>query len=152
MKGNNKLGAVLAIIGILAGLLVFYLFAGQYNLVIDTKTAAGRTDEATSVTITYAVLGWIGIPPGQSGRQFCTFFLGQGEMGMVLGSGRRDHPIAGWLLPHDPRHGQWTADAHDVVFLAGGCHVVRNALHRRREREDHHADIHRGTGVRADLH
>ncbi|MCX6053418.1 MAG: hypothetical protein NTZ74_00600, partial [Chloroflexi bacterium] len=36
----------------------------QYNLVIDAKVAAGRTDEATSVTITYAVLGWIGIAAG----------------------------------------------------------------------------------------
>ncbi len=57
MKGNNKLGAMLAVIGILTGLLIFYLLAQQYNLVIDAKTTAGRTDEATSVTITYAVLG-----------------------------------------------------------------------------------------------
>jgi hypothetical protein len=64
MKGNNKLGAVLAFIGILTGLLIFYLLAAQYNLVIDAKTVAGRTDEATSVTITYAVLGWIGITAG----------------------------------------------------------------------------------------
>lgn len=64
MKNNTKLGAVLAVIGILTGLLIFYLLASQYNLVIDTKTAAGRTDEATSVTITYAVLGWFGIAAG----------------------------------------------------------------------------------------
>jgi hypothetical protein len=32
--------------------------------VIDAKTITGRTDEATSVTITYAVLGWIGITAG----------------------------------------------------------------------------------------
>lgn len=64
MKGNNKLGAMLAVVGILTGLLIFYLLAQQYNLVIDAKTTAGRTDEATSVTITYAVLGWIGITAG----------------------------------------------------------------------------------------
>jgi len=64
MKSNNKLGAVLAVVGILTGLLVFYLLASQYNLVIDTKKAAGRLDEATSVSITYAVLGWIGITAG----------------------------------------------------------------------------------------
>lgn len=61
MKGNWKLGAVLAIVGVGIGLLFFYLIAGQYNLVIDAKEAAGRFDEATSVTITYAVLGWFGI-------------------------------------------------------------------------------------------
>src|SRR5574340_1385326 len=64
MKGNSKLGMVMAVVGFLTGLLVFYLMAAQYNLVIDTKIAAGRTDEATSVTITYAVLGWIGITAG----------------------------------------------------------------------------------------
>ncbi|MCX6069087.1 MAG: hypothetical protein NT121_25650 [Chloroflexi bacterium] len=64
MKNNTKLGVALAILGLLAGLLTFYLMASQYNLVIDVKTAAGRTDEATSVTITYAVLGWIGIAAG----------------------------------------------------------------------------------------
>lgn len=64
MNDNNKLGVVLAAAGIVTGLIIFYLLASQYNLVIDTKIAAGRTDEATSVTITYAVLGWIGITAG----------------------------------------------------------------------------------------
>jgi len=64
MKNNHKLGAALAPLGILTGLLIFYLLASQYNLVINTKIAAGRTDEATAVTITYAVLGWIGITAG----------------------------------------------------------------------------------------
>lgn len=64
MKGNHRLGAILAVLGILTGLLVFYLLASQYNLVIDNKVAAGRTDEATSVRITYAVLGWIGTAAG----------------------------------------------------------------------------------------
>jgi hypothetical protein len=64
MKNNFKLGALLAVIGILTGLIIFYLLASQYNLVIDTKIDTGRLDEATSVTITYAVLGWIGITAG----------------------------------------------------------------------------------------
>ena len=64
MKNNYKLGAVLAVLGILTGLIIFYLMAAQYNLVISAKLAAGRNDEATAVTITYAVLGWIGIAAG----------------------------------------------------------------------------------------
>ncbi|GAB4482841.1 MAG: hypothetical protein Kow0088_25850 [Anaerolineales bacterium] len=60
MKNNHKLGIVLSVVGILCGLLLFYLLASQYNLLIAVKTAAGRTDEATSVRITYAVLGWFG--------------------------------------------------------------------------------------------
>lgn len=64
MKNNTRLGVALAVLGILISLLIFYLLAAQYNLVIDTKIATGRNDEATSVTITYAVLGWIGIAAG----------------------------------------------------------------------------------------
>ena len=60
MKGNHKLGIALAILGILTGLLAFYLIASQYNLLIESKTLDGRLDEAASVRITYAVLGWLG--------------------------------------------------------------------------------------------
>lgn len=60
MKNNHKFGIVFAVIGILAGLLAFYLIASQYNLLIASKAADGRLDEATSVRITYAVLGWLG--------------------------------------------------------------------------------------------
>lgn len=64
MKNNHKLGIFLAIVGILTGLLTFYLLAEQYNLVIAAKLATDRADEAASVRITYAVLGWIGISAG----------------------------------------------------------------------------------------
>lgn len=64
MKNNHRLGAVLAVVGMVTSLIVFYLLAAQYNLVIDAKMVDGRTDEATSVRITYAVLGWIGISAG----------------------------------------------------------------------------------------
>lgn len=60
MKNNHKLGSVLAILGIVTGLLAFYLIASQYNLLIDAKTVDGRMDEAASVRITFAVLGWFG--------------------------------------------------------------------------------------------
>jgi hypothetical protein len=64
MKNNHKLGAVLAVVGIITSLILFYLLAAQYNLVIDAKVTTNRMDEATSVRITYAVLGWIGIAAG----------------------------------------------------------------------------------------
>lgn len=64
MKNNTKLGIVLAVLGIITGLITFYLLAAQYNLIIDAKVVSGRIDEATSVRITYAVLGWIGIAAG----------------------------------------------------------------------------------------
>jgi len=64
MKNNHKLGAVLAVLGILTAVLFFYLIAGQYNMVITSKTVSGRMDEATSVRFTYALLGWLGITAG----------------------------------------------------------------------------------------
>lgn len=60
MKNNRTLGLTLSLLGILTGILAFYLIASQYNLLIASKTADGRFDEATSVRITYAVLGWFG--------------------------------------------------------------------------------------------
>ena len=76
MKNNRKLGAVLAVVGIITGLIIFYLLALQYNLVISAKITLGRTDEAAAVRITYAVLGWFGIAAGalfsQGGRHFAT--------------------------------------------------------------------------------
>ncbi len=60
MKNNHKIGTWLAVLGILTGLLAFYLIASQYNILIASKTADGRLDEATSVRITYAALGWFG--------------------------------------------------------------------------------------------
>ncbi len=43
MKNNKTLGAILSVLGILTGLLIFYLLAAQYNLVIDVK-GGGRAD------------------------------------------------------------------------------------------------------------
>lgn len=61
MKNTHRIGVGLSIFGILAGLLFFYLITLQYNPVIDAHKLMGRVDEATSVSITFAVLGWLGI-------------------------------------------------------------------------------------------
>jgi len=64
MKNNRKLGIILSIIGLAAGLLIFYLLADQYNPVIDAQIASGRTDEGAAARITLAVLGWLGAAAG----------------------------------------------------------------------------------------
>lgn len=64
MKNNKTLGIALAVLGILTSLLFFYFIADIYNPVIDVHVAAGRADEGTSVSITFAVLGWFGIAAG----------------------------------------------------------------------------------------
>jgi hypothetical protein len=64
MKNNHKLGAVLAVVGILTGLLVFYMLASIYNPTMEGKVLDGRPDEAITVQIVFALLGWVGMTAG----------------------------------------------------------------------------------------
>lgn len=64
IRDNYKLGAVLASIGIFAGLLLFYMLADSYMPTILAKSAGGRPDEAVAVQISFAMLGWLGILAG----------------------------------------------------------------------------------------
>jgi len=64
MKDNRNLGIALAILGILTGLLTFYLMADIYNPTIEGKLADGRPDEAVTVRIVFALLGWLGVSAG----------------------------------------------------------------------------------------
>lgn len=64
MKNNNKLGVVLSLVGILAGLLAFYFIASTYNPVIQSHISGGRSDEGNTVRFVYALLGWLGTAAG----------------------------------------------------------------------------------------
>lgn len=64
MKKNYTLGAILSIVGILTGLLVFFLLASIYNPTIEGKILDGRPDEAITVRIVFAMLGWVGMTGG----------------------------------------------------------------------------------------
>ena len=64
MKNNHKLGALLAILGIVAGILCLYFIAGTYNTVIHTHFNAGDWEESNTVRLVYAVLGWLGTAAG----------------------------------------------------------------------------------------
>jgi uncharacterized membrane protein len=64
MKNNYKLGAILAVIGMVAGILTLYFMADTYNLVIHTHYNAGEWEESNTVRFVYAILGWLGITAG----------------------------------------------------------------------------------------
>ncbi len=64
LKENHQVGSVLAILGILAGILCLYFVAKTYNIVIHTHFAAGEWEESNTVRIVYAVLGWLGTAAG----------------------------------------------------------------------------------------
>lgn len=61
MKNKKRLGIALSFIGILTGLLLFYLLAENYMTVVEGKIAGGRPDEAIAVEITHSMLGALGI-------------------------------------------------------------------------------------------
>ena len=64
MKNNHKLGAFLAALGVLAGILTLYFLADTYNTVIHTHFAAGEWEESNTVRFVYALLGWLGTAAG----------------------------------------------------------------------------------------
>lgn len=64
MRGNKKIGAALAMLGILAGILLLYFLANTYNNVIHTHFAEGSWEESNTVRIVYVVLGWFGVAAG----------------------------------------------------------------------------------------
>lgn len=64
MKNNHKLGALLAIIGVVAGILSLYFLAETYNTVIHSHFNVGQWEESNTVRVVYAVLGWLGITAG----------------------------------------------------------------------------------------
>lgn len=64
MKGNYKLGAALAIVGILTTVLLIILLASIYMPTVDGKILEGRPDEAITVRIVFALLGWVGMTAG----------------------------------------------------------------------------------------
>lgn len=57
----KNIGIILSVVGIFTGLLLFYLLAQNYMIVVDGKTAGGRPDEAIAVEITHSILGSLGI-------------------------------------------------------------------------------------------
>ena len=61
MKGNYKLGTALAIIGILTTVLLIILLASIYMPTVEGKIIDERPDEAITVRIVFALLGWVGM-------------------------------------------------------------------------------------------
>jgi hypothetical protein len=117
MKNNFRLGAVLAAIGILTGGIVFYLLAAQYNLVIDAKEAAGRFDEATSVRVTYAVLGWVGITASAIWGAVLYGFLIKEKWAWFWGAAAATIQLLVGFFPMIPAMDSQMATPTIVVFL-----------------------------------
>lgn len=61
MQDNHKLGAVLAVIGIIVGMIGFFVFVQIYNPLITTMINLNRAHEGQSVRYTFAVLAYLTI-------------------------------------------------------------------------------------------
>ena len=92
MRNNTKLGIVLSIVGILAGILSLYFLAETYNTVIHTHFAAGDWEESNTVRIVYAVLGWLGTAGGALSAAVLWGFLKKQDWAWFWGT------VAGTIL------------------------------------------------------
>ena len=102
MKNNHKLGAVLAVVGVLTGLLVFYLLASIYNPTIEGKILDGRPDEAITVQIVFAMLGWIGMAAGAIWGMVLYGFLNKKEWAWFWGTVAATMQILSGFFPMIP--------------------------------------------------
>lgn len=64
MQDNFKVGAVLAVIGVIVGMIGFFIFVQIYNPLMTTMVNLNRAHEGQSVRYTFAVLGWLTIAAG----------------------------------------------------------------------------------------
>lgn len=58
---RSYIGIALSVLGIFAGLLLFYLLSQNYMEVVTEKTVMGRPDEAVAVEVTHSMLGALGL-------------------------------------------------------------------------------------------
>jgi hypothetical protein len=85
LKNNHKLGATLAVVGILLGFLVLYLIAVTYIPIVEGKILEGRPDEALTVRIVHALMGWIGMTGGAIWAVVLFGFLNKKDWAWSLG-------------------------------------------------------------------
>ncbi|MCK4490691.1 MAG: hypothetical protein KAU23_10545 [Anaerolineales bacterium] len=85
LKNNHKLGAALAVVGILLGFLVLYLIAVTYIPIVEGKILEGRPDEALTVRIVHALMGWIGMTGGAIWAVVLFGFLNKKDWAWSLG-------------------------------------------------------------------
>ena len=98
-KNNHKLGIGLSIVGILVGLLILFILANIYTVNIDGKIAEGRPDEAITVQIVFAMLGWIGISAGALWVTVLYGFVNKAEWAWFLGTAAATFQILSGFFP-----------------------------------------------------
>ncbi len=102
LKNNHKVGVVLSVLGILVGFLALYLIAATYMPVVEGKILDGRPDEAITVRIVYALMGWIGMAGGAAWATALYGFAAKKEWAWGLGVAAATAQILSGFFPMIP--------------------------------------------------
>lgn len=102
LKGNHKLGVALSIVGILVGFLAIVLIAKIYIPVVEGKILQGRPDEAITVRIVYAIMGWLGMIGGAIWGVVLYWFTTGKKSAWVWGVGASSLQILSGFFPMIP--------------------------------------------------
>lgn len=119
LKGNHKLGVALSIVGILTGFLVLYLLASTYMPTVDGKILDGRPDEAITVRIVFALLGWVGMSAGALWVAVLYGFLNKADWAWGWGTVAAMAQILAGFFPMIPPASIGMATPTIWVFLIG---------------------------------
>lgn len=118
MQDNYKLGAVLALIGAVVGMIGFYLFVQIYNPLITTMVNLNRAHEGQSVRYTFAVLGYLTIGAGALWSLALYGFLTRERWAWMLGIIASTVSILAGFFPAVPAMDAKTAPVTLVIFVA----------------------------------
>lgn len=99
---NRRLGLALSVVGILIGFLAMILIASIYIPVVEGKILEGRPDEAITVRIVYALMGWLGMIGGAIWAVVLYWFATGKKSAWVWGVGAASLQILSGFFPMIP--------------------------------------------------
>ncbi len=117
MQDNFKLGAVLAVIGAIIGMVGFFVFVQIYNPLITTMVNLNRAHEGQSVRYTFAVLAYLTITAGALWTLALYGFLTKERWAWMLGIIASTLSILAGFFPMVPAMDAKVPPATAVIFV-----------------------------------
>lgn len=117
MNERYKLGAILAAIGAIIGLVAFYLFIIIYNPMIQVEMDAGRPDEALVVRLVFPILGYLAIAAGVLWMLSFYGFLIREKWAWMLGVIAATLSLLAGFFPMIPAMSRGAAPVTAAVFF-----------------------------------
>ncbi len=117
MQDNHKLGAVLAVLGTIVGMIGFYVFVQTYNPLISTMIRLNRAYEGESVRYTFALLGYLTIAAGALWTLALYGFLTKERWAWMIGIIASTLSILAGFFPTVPAMDAKMPPVTGVIFL-----------------------------------